>query len=149
MLTLPAVIFLWQCPDLRLVPSSTLSHARLPYVRTVTLNSHKWAQSSHYFDLIFSWTITACREQNTKTLDTRHWVLWLIRQHYFKAQASTSFEILVKLQQGFVWQKTRNSQNNFDKSMYQFKQIHVATMVNPCDESEKSMYQFWQICLTT
>ena len=31
------------------------------------------------------------------TTDPRQWVLWLIQQLYFKAEASTSFEILVKL----------------------------------------------------
>ena len=35
----------------------------------------------------------------------RHWVLWLIQHLLFKAEASTSFEILVKLQLGFVWQR--------------------------------------------
>ena len=39
------------------------------------------------------------------------------RHLYFKAEAPTSFEILVKLQLGFVCQRARNTYNNFDKSM--------------------------------
>ena len=39
------------------------------------------------------------------TLDPRHWVLWLIQNLLFKPRASTSFEILVKLQ--LVWQRAR------------------------------------------
>ena len=43
------------------------------------------------------------------TTEPRHWVLWLIQQFYFKAEASTSFEILVKLQFGFVGQRARKT----------------------------------------
>ena len=41
------------------------------------------------------------------TTDPRHWVL--IEHHQYKAEASTSLEILVKLQLGFVLQKARNT----------------------------------------
>ena len=41
------------------------------------------------------------------TTESSHWALWPIRQHLqFKAEASTSFEILVNL--GFVLQMARN-----------------------------------------
>ena len=46
------------------------------------------------------------------TTDSRHCVLLLIQYLHFKAEASTRFEILVKLQLGLVWQR-----NNFDKSI--------------------------------
>ena len=39
----------------------------------------------------------------------KHWVLWLIQHFKFKAEASTSFEILVKHQLGFVLQRMRNA----------------------------------------
>ena len=65
------------------------------------------------------------------TAGPRHWVLWLIQHLKFKAEASTSFKILVTLQLGFVWQRSRNTWKNFDKPMYQLKQIYVATLTNP------------------
>ena len=46
--------------------------------------------------------------------------------HYFKAEASTSFEILVKLQLGVVWPKART---------------HRITLTNPCNDFNKSMQQ--------
>ena len=46
------------------------------------------------------------------TMDPRHWVLWHIQQLQFKVKASTSFEILVKLKLGFVWQSARNTSIN-------------------------------------
>ena len=43
------------------------------------------------------------------TTDQRHWVLWLTQRPLFKAKASSSFEILIKLHLGFVWQRARNT----------------------------------------
>ena len=68
------------------------------------------------------------------TTDPRHWVLCFIQHLYFKAEASTSFEILVQLQLSFVWQRA---------------EMHRTTLTNPCKNLEKSMYQFWQIHVTT
>ena len=77
----------------------------------------------------------------------RHWVLrllWLLRHLKFKTEASTSFEILAKLQLGFVGKGREihrttiaNQCNNLEKSL--------SIMTNPCINFDKSMYQFWQI----
>ena len=51
------------------------------------------------------------------TTHSRHWVLW--RTQSTPVGLSRSFnklELLVKLHLGFVWQKARNTCNNFDKS---------------------------------
>ena len=53
------------------------------------------------------------------TTDPRHWVLRLLQHLEFKAEASTSIEILVKLQLGFVWQEA--------KYLEQLWQIHRTT----------------------
>ena len=45
-----------------------------------------------------------------------HWILWLIQHLKFKAEASTSFKILIKLRYGFVWQRAKIPKKN-DKSM--------------------------------
>ena len=66
------------------------------------------------------------------TMDPRHWILWLIQHLQFKAEAS--FEIMVKLQFGFVWQRVRKTWNNFDKYVLHFN---------------KSKYQLWQIHIST
>ena len=58
-----------------------------------------------------------CKNIAKGTTDPRHWVLWLIQQLYFKVEASTSFEILVKHQLGFVSAKGEKTLKNFDKSV--------------------------------
>ena len=60
---------------------------------------------------------------------------------------SRSFN-LVQLQLCFVWLRTRHTQNNFDKSMQQLKQIYVIIMTNPQNNLEKSMYEFSQTHVT-
>ena len=40
---------------------------------------------------------------STPTTGSRHWVLWLNQHLYIKVEASTIFDILVKLQLGFVF----------------------------------------------
>ena len=52
---------------------------------------------------------------STPTTGSRHWVLWLNQHLYIKVEASTIFDILVKLQLGFVLQGVRSTCNNFDK----------------------------------
>ena len=44
-------------------------------------------------------------------------VFGLIQHFLFKAEISTSFQILVKIYFDFVWQWGRNTENNFAKSM--------------------------------
>ena len=56
--------------------------------------------------------------------DLGHWVLWLIQHLLFKAEASTSFEILVKVQLGFVWKRARKN---------------TTTLTNPWNYLNKSM----------
>ena len=73
---------------------------------------------------------------------------WLCIWHlWFKAEASTCFEILVKLQFVFVWVKgekykqlwqihvttLRNPGSNIDKSMQQLRKIHASILTNPCN----------------
>ena len=87
-----------------------------------------------------------CQKKNIAkgTMDPRQWVFWLIQHLLFKAEPSTSFEIWVKLQVDFVWQRARipfwqvhvltNKRNlyiNFDKSKWQLREIHVSVLTNP------------------
>ena len=43
---------------------------------------------------------------------------------------------------GFERQRAINTLNNFDKSMYQFGEIHVSLLTNPSNNLKKSMNNF-------
>ena len=62
--------------------------------------------------LTFPITLQIFHKNVAKGTSDPRWVLWLIQHLEFKAEASTSFEMSVKLQLGFVWKRARNPRTN-------------------------------------
>ena len=61
------------------------------------------------------------------TTDPRHWVLWLIQQLYFNAEASMPLKSWSNFSLVLCCEGQENPCYNFNKSMYQFWKIHVTT----------------------
>ena len=52
--------------------------------------------------------------------------------HLVQSRSFNKFWILVKLKLGLVWQRARNTQNNFGKSIRQLREIHESILTHPC-----------------
>ena len=138
----------WICRQFEQVDDNQITDSQSHLIQGARLLKEHWKI------ILYSKDITSKYTSNVNivkgTTDPRHWVLRLIltQQLYFNAEASTS---LVKLQLGKGQQKHRiplpnpckklNKSSNFDKTMYQFREIHVLILTNPCNNLEKSMYQ--------